>query len=155
MWNRPELSLLIDLGTNGEIVFGNNEFLVACACSAGPAFEGGDISCGMRAVDGAIEACTIDAKSMDPKLSVIGGQRPVGLCGSGIIDLIAELFRSGIINGKGKFVREGQRVKSDHFGITCYVLAFADASASGCDIAINEVDIDNFIRAKEPSSRLP
>ena len=148
MWNRPELSLLIDLGTNGEIVFGNSEFLMACACSAGPAFEGGDISCGMRAMDGAIEACVIDKDTMEPVLSVIGGERPVGLCGSGIIDVIAELFHASIINGKGKFIREGKRIQFDEFGIGSFVLAFADESATGRNITITEVDIDNLIRAK-------
>lgn len=148
MWNRPELSLLIDLGTNGEIVFGNSEFLIACACSAGPAFEGGDISCGMRAMDGAIEACAIDKDTMEPILSVIGGVKPVGLCGSGIIDVIAELFYARIINGKGKFIREGERIKFDEFGIGSFVLAFADESATGRSITITEVDIDNLIRAK-------
>jgi uncharacterized 2Fe-2S/4Fe-4S cluster protein (DUF4445 family) len=148
MWNKPELSLLIDLGTNGEIVFGNNEFLMACACSAGPAFEGGDISCGMRAMDGAIEACVIDKDTMEPVLSVIGGARPVGLCGSGIIDVIAELFYARIINGKGKFIREGKRVQFDEFGIGSFVLAFADESETGRSITVTEVDIDNLIRAK-------
>ncbi len=148
MWNKPELSLLIDLGTNGEIVFGNSEFLMACACSAGPAFEGGDISCGMRAMDGAIEACVIDKDTMEPVLSVIGGARPVGLCGSGIIDVIAELFYARIINGKGKFIREGKRVEFDEFGIGSFVLAFADESETGRSITVTEVDIDNLIRAK-------
>ena len=98
------VSLFIDLGTNGELVFGNNEFMMSCACSAGPAFEGGDISCGMRATDGAIEACTIDKETMDPTLSIIGdeGQKAVGVCGSGIIDLISELFRCGIYQPEGK-----------------------------------------------------
>ncbi len=148
IWNTPKFSMLIDLGTNGEIVFGNNEFLMACACSAGPAFEGGDISCGMRATHGAIDAVTIDRDTMDPKLKVIGKIRPVGLCGSGIIDLIAELFRTGIIDGRGKFAREGRRIKHDEFDIGSYVLAFPDESASGRQVSINEVDIDNFIRAK-------
>jgi uncharacterized 2Fe-2S/4Fe-4S cluster protein (DUF4445 family) len=148
IWNRPELSLFIDLGTNGEIVLGNSEFLVACACSAGPAFEGGDISCGMRAIDGAIEGCVIDKETMEPSFSVIGGGKPVGLCGSGIIDVTAELFRTGIINGKGKFVRDGTRVKFDEFGIGSFILASAEDSATGREIVINEVDIDNFIRAK-------
>ncbi len=148
IWNTPELSMLIDLGTNGEIVFGNNEFLMSCACSAGPAFEGGDISSGMRATHGAIEAVTIDEETMEPDMTVIGDIRPVGLCGSGLIDLIAELFRTGIINGKGKFIREGRRVTRDEFDIGSYVLAFPDESASGRRVAINEVDIDNFIRAK-------
>ena len=148
IWNTDKLSMLIDLGTNGEIVFGNKEFLMSCACSAGPAFEGGDISCGMRATHGAVEAVTIDKDTMDPKMKVIGKIRPVGLCGSGLIDVIAELFRTGIINGKGKFAREGRRVKHDEFGIGAYVLAFQDESASGRQVAITEVDIDNFIRAK-------
>lgn len=148
MWNRADMSLLIDLGTNGEIVFGNNEFLMACACSAGPAFEGGDISCGMRATVGAIEACTIGKNGLEPTLTVIGGGKPVGLCGSGLIDVVAELFRVGIINGKGKFNCEGYRIRYDEYGIGSYVLAFAEDSATGMDITLNEVDIDNFIRAK-------
>jgi len=148
IWNTPELSMLIDLGTNGEIVLGNADFLMACACSAGPAFEGGDISCGMRATAGAIDAVTIDPETMEPALSVIGGGRPIGLCGSGLIDIVAELFRAGIINGKGKFVREGRRVRWDDVGMGSYVIAFPDESATGRLVAINEIDIDNFIRAK-------
>ena len=116
--------MLIDLGTNGEIVFGNADFLMSCACSAGPAFEGGDISCGMRATAGAIDAVTIDEETMDPTLSVIGGEKPIGLCGSGLIDIIAELLRTGIINGKGKFVREGRRIERDDLGMGSYVIAF-------------------------------
>ncbi len=150
LWDKDEMSLFIDLGTNGELVFGNRDFLMSCACSAGPAFEGGDISCGMRATDGAIEACEIDAESMEPKLTIVGdeGQRPVGICGSGIIDIISELFRCKIINAKGLFAREGERVKRDEHGMGRYVLAFANESETGREIAINEVDIDNFIRAK-------
>ena len=150
IWDKDEMSLFIDLGTNGEIVFGNRDFLVSCACSAGPAFEGGDISCGMRATDGAMEACTIDKDTMEPALSIIGdeGQKCVGICGSGIIDLISELFRCGIINAKGLFVREGDRVKRDAHGMGRYVVAFPEDSETGREIALNEVDIDNFIRAK-------
>ena len=148
IWNKPEMSLFIDLGTNGELVFGNEEFLMSCACSAGPAFEGGDISCGMRATDGAIEACTIDKETMEPSLTVVGGGAPVGICGSGIIDIIAELFRCGIINGKGKFSREGVRIKYDNYGMGSYVLAWQKDTGGVKDITITEVDIDNFIRAK-------
>ena len=126
LWNKPEFSLFIDLGTNGELVFGNSDFMMSCACSAGPAFEGGDISCGMRATDGAIEACTIDKETMEPSFTVVGdpGQKPIGLCGSGIIDVISELFSAGIINPKGKFVREGERIHRDKYGMGSYVLAF-------------------------------
>jgi len=156
IWSRPEMSLLVDLGTNGEIVFGNEEFLMACACSAGPAFEGGDISCGMRASNGAIEACTIDKDTLEPDFTIIGGGKPVGLCGSGLIDVVAELFRLGAINGKGKFNKTGggslsyhlERIRHDEHGAGSYVLAFAADSATGKDIAITETDIDNFIRAK-------
>ncbi|MFR3949329.1 MAG: corrinoid activation/regeneration protein AcsV [Ruminococcus sp.] len=150
IWNRPEFSLFIDLGTNGELVFGNSDFMMSCACSAGPAFEGGDISCGMRATDGAIEACTIDKETMEPTYKVVGepGTRPVGLCGSGIIDVISELFMCGIINPKGKFVREGERIRHDKYGMGSYVIAFEKDAGSVKDIEITEVDIDNFIRAK-------
>ena len=149
-WDKDEMSLFIDLGTNGEIVFGNRDFLMSCACSAGPAFEGGDISCGMRATDGAVEACTIDKTTMEPTLTIIGdpGQKCVGICGSGIIDIISELFRCGIINAKGLFVREGSRVQRDQHGMGRYVLATAQESETGREVSINEVDIDNFIRAK-------
>ena len=150
IWDKDEMSLFIDLGTNGELVFGNRDFLMSCACSAGPAFEGGDISSGMRATDGAVEACVIDVDTMEPTLSVIGdeGQKVVGICGSGIIDLISELFRCGIVNAKGLFVREGKRVKRDAHGMGRYVVAFAEESETGREVSLNEVDIDNFIRAK-------
>ena len=150
MWDMDEMTLFIDLGTNGEIVFGNRDFLMSCACSAGPAFEGGDISCGMRATDGAVEAVTIDKDSMEPKLTIVGepGQKCVGICGSGIIDIIAELFRTGIINARGQFVREGNRVRRDQYGSGRYVIAFENESETGREVSINEVDIDNFIRAK-------
>ena len=150
IWDKDEMSLFIDLGTNGELVFGNRDFLMSCACSAGPAFEGGDISCGMRATDGAIEACTIDVASMEPTLTIVGdaGQKPVGICGSGIIDIISELFRCGMINAKGLFSREGDRIKRDQHGMGRYVIATAEESETGREVSINEVDIDNFIRAK-------
>ena len=150
LWDKDEMSLFIDLGTNGELVFGNRDFMMSCACSAGPAFEGGDISCGMRATDGAIEACVIDKETMEPTLTIVGekDQKPVGICGSGIIDIISELFRCSIINARGLFDREGERVKRDAHGMGRYVLATADESETGREISINEVDIDNFIRAK-------
>ena len=150
IWNRPEFSLFIDLGTNGELVFGNSDFMMSCACSAGPAFEGGDISCGMHATDGAIEACTIDKETMEPTYKIVGdpGTKPVGLCGSGIIDVISELYICGIINPKGKFIREGKRIKHDKYGMGSYILAFEEEAGSVKDVEITEVDIDNFIRAK-------
>jgi uncharacterized 2Fe-2S/4Fe-4S cluster protein (DUF4445 family) len=104
----------------------------------------------MRATDGAIEACSIDAETMEPNISILGpaGQKAGGICGSGLIDTIGELFRCQIINAKGKFIREGARIVRDEYGGASYVLAFADESIAGSDIALNETDIDSFIRAK-------
>jgi len=149
-FNSRGINLLIDLGTNGELVLGNDEFLMSCACSAGPAFEGGDISCGMRATDGAIESCVIDAETMEPQIKVIGsgGQKPLGICGSGLIDIAGELFRCGIIDARGKFVKDGKRIHRDEWGIAAYIIAFSEDSADGAQISLNEVDIDNLISAK-------
>ena len=150
IWNGETFSLFIDLGTNGEIVFGNNEFLMSCACSAGPAFEGGDISCGMRATDGAIEAVRIDRETMEPELKIVGGpgQKAVGVCGSGIIDVVAELYRCAIIDARGKFIRSGKRVRTDDHGTGRYVLADGSESGTGREISISEIDLESFIRAK-------
>ena len=150
IWNKPEFSICIDLGTTGEIVFGNSAFMMSCACSAGPAFEGGDISCGMRATDGAIEAIKLDKETLEPTYSVIGdpGTKPVGLCGSGIIDMIAELFRCGVINPKGQIIREGRRIRRDEFGMGSYIIAFEEEAGSVKDVELTEADIDSFIRAK-------
>ncbi|MDR0858044.1 MAG: ASKHA domain-containing protein [Oscillospiraceae bacterium] len=140
LWKRSSGNVLFaDLGTNGELVFGNGEFMFTCACSAGPALEGGDMSCGMRATDGAIDEVTIDAETLEPAFSVIGGGEAKGLCGSGIIDAIAELFRVGAIDGKGKFVKSGSRI-TETDGIMSYTLSPG--------VEITEVDIDNFIRTK-------
>ena len=150
IFKKETLSLFVDLGTNGELVLGNAEFMMSCACSAGPAFEGGDISCGMRATDGAIEACHVNKDTLEPAIMIVGAvdQKPVGICGSGLIDLIGELFRCGIINAKGKFIKEGRRIRRDEWGIASYVAAFAKDTANGRDVVLSEPDIDNFIRAK-------
>ena len=147
MWNSGEMTLFIDLGTNGELVLGNSEFLLCCACSAGPAFEGGDISCGMRATTGAVDACTIDAETLEPTLSVLGGGKPAGLCGSGLISVISGLFGCGAIDARGRFKREAPRIRRDEYG-AAYVLAFPEESANGREITLDESDIDNFVRAK-------
>jgi uncharacterized 2Fe-2S/4Fe-4S cluster protein (DUF4445 family) len=150
MSEREDFTMLIDLGTNGELVFGCRDFLMTCACSAGPAFEGGNISCGMRATAGAVEACSIDEATMKPFLTVIGGAdvKIAGVCGSGLIDLISGLFSAGIINAKGKIVRDGERIWHGEWGYSGYIVAFAADSESGRDIILTETDIDNFIRAK-------
>ena len=113
-------------------------------------YVGGDISCGMRATDGAVESVKIDKDTMEPTLGIVGpeGQKPVGICGSGIIDVIAELYRTSIISSKGQFVRTGKRVAHDEHGMGRYILATAAESETGREISITEVDIDSFIRAK-------
>ncbi|AWI07076.1 corrinoid activation/regeneration protein AcsV [Clostridium drakei] len=150
MWDIDENVLFIDLGTNGEIVFGNKEFLMTCACSAGPAFEGGEISCGMRAANGAIEKINIDKENYEPEIIVIGNDKPSGICGSGIIDLICEMMLSGIIDRKGKIVKNlnTNRIRFDEHGIGEYILVFKEEYNLEKNITITEVDIDNFIRAK-------
>jgi uncharacterized 2Fe-2S/4Fe-4S cluster protein (DUF4445 family) len=148
LWDREEMSLFIDLGTNGELVFGNKDYMLTCACSAGPAFEGGDISCGMRASRGAIDSCVIHKQTLMPLVTTISKGRPAGMCGSGLIDVIAELYKVGAIDARGKFIREDRRIRDDGYGDKEYVLFYADESATGRDIFISESDIDNFIRAK-------
>lgn len=150
-WNDKPNTLFLDLGTNGEIVFGNEEWMLTCACSAGPAFEGGEISCGMRASIGAIDQVKIDKRTFEPKINVIANTKPKGICGSGIIDLIAEMFVSGIIDGKGKIIKHSKtkRIRLNP-NMDCYeyVLVWGKHTADGRDITINEIDIDNFLRAK-------
>lgn len=150
LWASEEMTLFIDLGTNGELVLGNSEYLLTCACSAGPAFEGGDINCGMRATTGAVEEISVDPETLEPTMKIIGDeeQKPVGLCGSGLLDLIASLFLGGIINAKGKFVKDGPRIERDEYGTGRYILATKEESGDGREVFLNEVDIDNFIRAK-------
>ncbi len=149
MYKKEGLTLFIDMGTNGEIVLGNSEWLMAASCSAGPAFEGGGVKCGMRATVGAIERVRIDVKCGAPTISVIGEKKPRGVCGSGIVDTLAELFMCGIIDQKGKFKKdvcpELIRVAD---GIAEYILVPGKDTDSGEDIVFTEVDIDNLIRAK-------
>jgi uncharacterized 2Fe-2S/4Fe-4S cluster protein (DUF4445 family) len=143
------VSLFIDIGTNGEIVVGNTDFLMSCACSAGPAFEGGGIECGVRAAAGAIERVAVDPETARPSLSTIGDETPVGVCGSGMIDLLANLLRTGWVDRKGELDRTRA---SEHIEIAGkrarYILVPAGESATGRPISISETEIDNVIRAK-------
>ena len=150
IWSSEENVLFIDLGTNGEIVFGNQDYMMSCACSAGPAFEGGGISCGMRASNGAIEKVKIDKETLKPTLTTIGDVSPIGICGSGIIDLICQMLLTGIIDRRGKIHRDidNERIIFNEYEIGEYVLAFKEEYNLDHDITINEVDIDNFIKAK-------
>lgn len=145
----PETTLFIDVGTNGEIVLGSSEWLVTCACSAGPAFEGAGIQSGMRADKGAIEEVWIDGNNYEPSCRVIGNVRPRGICGSGLISLVAEMFLTGILDKGGHInqtldtPRVRQSVRGDE-----YVVAWADEAETDEDIVITRVDIDNLLRAK-------
>jgi uncharacterized 2Fe-2S/4Fe-4S cluster protein (DUF4445 family) len=143
-----EVSLFIDIGTNGELVVGNRDFLLTCACSAGPAFEGGGISCGMRAAFGAIERVVVDPASGQPSCWTIGNVRPKGICGSGMITLLAELLRTGWMDAAGKLDRARPcpaiRVAGRHAE---YVLS-AGGGEGGSPVVVSELDIDNLVRAK-------
>jgi len=144
-----KLTLFLDVGTNGETVLGSREWLVACACSAGPAFEGAGVVHGMRATKGAIEEVWINGDTFEPSYRVIGGVKPKGLCGSGLISLIAEMFLTGLVDKGGNIngSLETQRVRSGEHGVE-YVIAWGSESAEGQDIAITGVDINNLLRAK-------
>jgi uncharacterized 2Fe-2S/4Fe-4S cluster protein (DUF4445 family) len=142
-----ELSLLIDIGTNGEIVLGNSEFLMATSASAGPAFEGSGQSCGMRSSPGAIQKVRISS-SLDVTVETIGPAQAKGICGSGYVDALAEMLTLGIIDRNGKIRPEGHaRIRAGAMGKE-FVLVFAKDSGTGSDIVITEPDIDNIKRAK-------
>jgi len=149
IFQRDEVTLFIDVGTNGEIVIGNKDWLTCTSCSAGPAFEGGGIKFGMRAGNGAIEQVKINPSTYEPMILTIARAKPAGICGSGLIDLVAELFEAGAIDQNGKFNRElpTARVREGESGWE-YVLSFAAESRIGRDIVLTEVDLDNLIRAK-------
>jgi len=139
----------MDIGTNGEIVIGNNEWLLTASGSAGPAFEGGGIEYGMRATIGAIDNVTVDPATGEPKCETIGDIPPRGLCGSGIIDLAAELLIAGILEPDGKFdMSQGCARLRKNEGVGEYVVEYADKTGIGEDIVFTEIDIDNLMRAK-------
>ena len=144
-----KLTLFVDVGTNGEIVLGGKEFMVACSCSAGPAFEGGGIGHGMRAADGAIEQVRIDPETLEPSLLTIGHGKPLGICGSGLIDTVSELFLAGAIDRSGKFADDtgSPRVRRTERGLE-YLLVPAKESGTRSDIVLAETDVENLMRAK-------
>lgn len=149
LYREDELTLFLDIGTNAEIVIGNKDWLACTACSAGPAFEGGGIEFGMRASTGAIEDFSIDPVTYEPMLVTIGDVRPKGICGSGLINMVALMFETGVINNRGKFNRDHgtKRIRANR-GIWEFVLAWKDETQIGRDITLSEIDIDNLIRAK-------
>ncbi len=149
VFQKEELTLYMDIGTNGEIVLGNRDWLACAACSMGPAFEGGGVKHGMRADVGAIEGFHINPVTLEPMIVTVGRTRPRGICGSGLISVLSELLSACVIDRSGKFFQDlsSARVRSGRFGYE-YVLAWAKDSGTGRDIVITEVDIENLIRAK-------
>lgn len=149
MYLSDDITLYMDIGTNAEIVIGNKDWLACAACSAGPAFEGGGIKLGMRATKGAIEDFSIDPVSLEPMNITIGRVRPKGICGSGLITIVATLFEMGIIDNRGKFNRDLNTTRiREKDGIYEYVLAWASETQIDRDVVLSEPDIDNLIRAK-------
>ncbi len=144
-----KMTLFIDIGTNGEIVLGNRDWMACAACSAGPAFEGGGIKHGMRATTGAVEVVHIHPKTFEPMALTIGSKKAKGICGSGIISLLAGLFEAGVIDRQGKFKRDlnTPRVREGRDGWE-YVVVPKGSSATETDIVFTEADIENLIRAK-------
>jgi uncharacterized 2Fe-2S/4Fe-4S cluster protein (DUF4445 family) len=132
-----QVALFLDIGTNGEIVVGNAEWMVGCSCSAGPAFEGAGVQCGMRAAEGAIERIEISPDGA-AIYHVIGGGKPAGICGSGLICLLGELFRAGIIDQSGRF----------HHDSRLFVVETGSRTATGEDLIVSESELENLIRTK-------
>jgi uncharacterized 2Fe-2S/4Fe-4S cluster protein (DUF4445 family) len=153
MDDNPQVALFLDVGTNGESVLGSSEWLVTCACSAGPAFEGAGVVHGMRATRGAIEEVWISGAEAqipyEPSYRVIGNVKPRGICGSGLISLLAELFLTGIIDKGGRINEhlDSPRVRKGEHEME-YVVAWGSETEHGKDIVITHVDIDNLLRAK-------
>lgn len=143
-----KLTLLIDVGTNGEVVVGNKDWMAACSASAGPAFEGSGLSCGMRASKGAVQVVKIDPK-LNVKVETIGDIKPRGICGSGYVDLLAELFLKGVITRDGKINTKikSSRIRKKEIGHEFIVVYKKDADIDH-DIVITEEDISNLKRSK-------
>lgn len=147
MYKTDLLTLFIDVGTNGEIVLGNSDWLIACACSAGPAFEGAGVRDGMRATDGAIDEVIIDGRTYEATYRVIGEEEPRGIAGSGLISALAEMFITGVVDKAGRIRLDlpTDRVREGEHGAE-YVIAWGEGDRD--DIVLTEVDINNLIRAK-------
>ncbi len=158
---RDQFSLVIDIGTNGELALGNRSRLVSCSCATGPALEGAQIKCGMRAAPGAIEKVTIDPHTFEVDYKVIGNEgwksgartkrfKPVAICGSGIIDAIAALYRTGIIRPNGAFVQDDltPRLRKDERGQKEFVLAGVEETPTGKEIVITQRDVRQIQLAK-------
>ena len=148
MHRNEEVSLLFDVGTNGEVVLGNRDWRIACSSSAGPAFEGGEVGCGMRAYPGAIESVRIEPETATTEWTAIGRVRPAGLCGSGILDLCAELFRTGIVDRAGRFTSRGAAARRSTERGEAFIVVPGEKSATGRDLFFCESDLKSVLRTK-------
>ncbi|MDY7034922.1 MAG: ASKHA domain-containing protein, partial [Thermodesulfobacteriota bacterium] len=149
MNHKDEISILMDVGTNAEVVLGTGEWLMGCAGAAGPALEGGVASIGMVAGPGAVDRLVIDPRSGEFRIRTIENRPPVGICGSGLIDLVAQLFLAGMIDVRGKYVigRCGERLKKIE-GIRHLVVVFSEDSGTGKELTLSQTDIEALIRSK-------
>jgi len=148
MYDSDEISLFVDMGTNGEIIFGNKDWLVSCSVASGPAFEGAGVRFGMRAMRGAIEHVKINPESLEAEYTVIGNEPPIGICGSGLIDAAAEMFQVGVLDFRGKIVAgRTPLVREGRDGLE-YVIAPAEKTAIARDIVITQRDMDYFMDSK-------
>lgn len=147
MHKSEDMSLMVDLGTNGEIIFGNNKWLFSCSCASGPAFEGEGVRHGMRAAIGGIDHVWIDDETKKATVSTIGDARAKGICGSGLIDLLAEVFRVGVMDFSGKFVPSMPYVREGKWGLE-YVVVPAEETGIGKDIVLTQADLDYVIDSK-------
>lgn len=149
MHKAKDTVMLVDVGTNAEVVVGNKDWLMACAGAAGPALEGGVTAMGMVAGPGAIEEIRIDPVTHEFEFSTIGGEKPVGICGSGVIDLAAQLYLSKMIDIRGKFepgACKNRLVKIN--GVASLKVVPAENSATGEDLLFTQVDLDSLVRSK-------
>ncbi len=144
-----ETAILVDVGTNAEVVVGNRNWMMACAGAAGPALEGGVSKMGTMAGPGVIDRIGLDQDSLTMEIHTIGDLKPRGICGSGVIDLAAALFRSSMIDIRGKLVPErcGERFKIKN-GFGQITIVPADQSATGEELHITQADLDSLIRSK-------
>lgn len=158
-YNQDEMVLIIDIGTNGELLLGNRERVCSASCATGPAFEGAQIKFGMRAAPGAIETVRIDPDTKEPMYKVIGKAdwhahlekvNAKGICGSGIIEVVAEMFKAGIIDKSGRFVMSlgTPRVRKGVDGLPEYVLAWSEETSIGSDITVTQGDVRALQLAK-------
>lgn len=149
IYEMDEKCLLVDMGTNGEVFVGNQEDIVSCSCAAGPAFEGMHIKFGMKASTGAIERLKISPSSYEVDYKTIDKTRPIGLCGSGIIDAVAELLKCRIINERGGFNKNIQTPRIRYVNGECeFVIAWKDETKLDSDITISQKDIQEIQLAK-------